>query len=145
MTEKRYCFVPETTKIVDIFNTNNQSIKNYVEFKDCKPDVSFKYNIDGFDKIKLFYIDGKETEYSTDDISYLNAKIKDSIRSIFSVHELAEFKLILEDENPRVEFTIFYDINGSECSKYKLGDLNQIKTILAHTYTYNAYKRYNLN
>lgn len=144
MTEKRYCFVPETTKIVGVFNTKNETLKNYAEFINCKPDVSFKYSIDNFDRIRLFYVNGKENAYSSDDFSYLNNKVKDSIRSIFSVKELAEFNLILEDENPRVEFTIFYDADGNECSRYKLGEINGTRTVLSHSYIYNIYKRYNL-
>lgn len=144
MTEKRYCFVPETTKVVSVFNTHNETLKNYAEFINCKPDVSFKISIDEFDKIKLFYVNGKENAYSTDDKDYLNIKVKNAIRAIFGVRELAEFNLILDDENPRAEFTIFYDIDGNECSKYNLGELNLTRTILAHTYVYNVYKRYNL-
>jgi hypothetical protein len=144
MTEKRYCFIPETTKTISVFNTHNESLKNYVDFNSCKADVSFKYIIDEFDKIKLFYIDGKENINASDDFSYLNSKIKDSIRAIFGISELAEFTLILEDENPRVEFTIFYDIDGNQCSRYKLSELNLDRTILSHSYTYNIYKRYNL-
>ena len=104
----------------------------------------FKYCIDEFDKVKLFYINGKSEAGAVDDFTYINAKVKDAIRGIFSINELAEFNLILEDDNPRVEFTIFYDINGNFCSKYKLEEYNSNRTILAHTYIYNIYKRYNL-
>ena len=62
MTEKRYCFVPETTKVVSVFNTHNETLKIYAEFINCNPDVSFKISIDEFDKIKLFYVNGKENE-----------------------------------------------------------------------------------
>lgn len=144
MTEKRYVFIPETTKVVSVFNAGNETVKNYVNFSDCKPEVSFRYAIDEFDKTKLFYLAGKENPYATDDESYFNAKAKDAIRAIFNVQELAEFTLFLNDDNPRVEFTIFFDINGNECSKYKLDDLIRSRTILAHSYVFNIYKRFNL-
>lgn len=143
MTEKRYVFIPETSKYIRIFNVKNESLIDYKNFSDLKPNVTFKYCIDEFDKIKLFYINGKSNPDSTDDFSYLNAKSKDSIKALFGVNELSEYELILDD-NPRVEFTIFYDINGECCSKYKLEEYNRNRTILAHTYTYNIYKRYNL-
>ena len=41
--------------------------------------------------------------------------------------------------------SIFYDVNGTPCSRYKLSEYNQNRSILAHTYVYNIYKRYNLN
>lgn len=144
MTEKRYVFIPEPSKFIKVFDSKNESLKNYINIDQARPDVMFKYCTDEFDKIKLFYINGKSPEHSIDDFSYLNAKAKDAIRSLFGINELAEFKLILEDENPRAEFTIFYDIHGNHCSVYKLGDLNKDRTILAHTYIYNIYKRYNL-
>jgi hypothetical protein len=144
MTEKRYVFIPETSKYIRVFNTKNESLASYSNLNDTKPDVMFKYCIDEFDKIKLFYIDGKSEEGAVDDFTYINAKVKDTIRGIFSINELAEFNLILEDDNPRVEFTIFYDISGNFCSKYKLEEYNSNRTILAHTYIYNIYKRYNL-
>jgi hypothetical protein len=144
MTEKRYVFIPETSKYIRVFNTKNKSLVSYSNLNDTKPDVMFKYCIDEFDKIKLFYINGKAEEGSTDDFIYLNAKAKEAIRSLFGINELAEFKLILEDDNPRAEFTIFYDIGGNFCSKYKLEEYNNNRTILAHTYIYNIYKRYNL-
>lgn len=144
MTEKRYVFIPESSKYIRVFNTKNESLASYSNFNDVKPDVMFKYCIDEFDKVKLFYINGKSEEGSTDDFTYLNGKAKDAIKGLFGISELAEFELILNDENPRVEFTIFYDIHGTHCSRYKLEEYNRERTILAHTYIYNIYKRYNL-
>lgn len=144
MTEKRYVFIPEPIKFISVYNTNNISLKNYVNFNETRPDTAFKISIDEFDKIKLFYINGKSEQGSTDDFAYLNNKAKDSIKSIFNVADLAEFKLILDEENPRVEFTLFYDIHGLACNKHKLEEYNKDRTILAHTYIYNIYKRYNL-
>ena len=145
MTEKRYVFIPETSKYIKVFNTNNSTLKGYINFNEVKPDVMFKYCIDEFDKIKLFYLNGKSDEHSTDDFTYLNAKSKGAIRAMFGISELAEYSLFLDDENPRVEFTIFYDVYGNPCSRYKLEELNRDRTILAHTYIYNIYKRFNLN
>ena len=145
MTEKRYVFIPEPTKFIRVYNTKNNTLENFIDFNQTKPDVSFKYMIDEIDKVKLFYISGKSEPGSEDDFSYLNAKIKDNIKSLFGINELAEFNVDLESDNPRVEFTIFYDVNGTFCSRYKLNEYNQNRTILAHTYSYNIYKRYNLH
>lgn len=145
MTEKRYVFLPEPSKFIKVFDARNASLKAFTTIDEAMPDVMFKYCIDEFDKVKLFYINGKSPELAIDDFSYLNAKCKDHIRSLFGVNELAEFKLILDDDNPRAEFTLFYDVNGNNCSVYKLGELNKDRTILAHTYIYNVYKRYNLS
>lgn len=145
MTEKRYVFIPEPTKHIRVFNTNNKSLSDFVDFNKVQADVTFKYSIDEFDKIKLFYINGKSEAGAIDDISYLTLKAKDSIKSLFGINELAEFHVNLNTENPNIEFTIFYDVNGTFCDRYKLNEYNKHKTILAHTYTYNIYKRYNLS
>jgi hypothetical protein len=145
MTEKRYVFIPEPTKYIKVYNANNNSLSNFTNFDETQPDVAFKYSIDEFDKIKLFYINGKNEPGSTDDVSYLNAKAKDSIKSLFGINELAEFNMDLDSENPSIVFTVFYDVNGIFCERYKLNEYNRYKTILAHTYTYNIYKRYNLS
>lgn len=144
MTEKRYVFIPEPTKHISVFNAKNSSLTNYTNFNQLKPDLSFKYNIDEFDKVKLFYINGRSEEGSIDDFSYLNSKTQTAIKSLFKVDELSEFELILDDENPRIEFTIFYDIHGLASNRYKLAEHNNDRTLLAHTYIYNIYKRYNL-
>ena len=83
MTEKRYVFIPEPTKHIRVFNTNNKSLSDFVDFNKVQADVTFKYSIDEFDKIKLFYINGKSEAGAIDDISYLNLKAKDSIKSLF--------------------------------------------------------------
>lgn len=141
MTEKRYCFVPETYKNISVYNAN--TIYNTILLNDIYPTTSFKYCIDDYDKIKLFYINGQEDKDATDNEEYFKYKTIAAIKAIFNVSELYDYKLFL-DENARVEFTLFYDKDGNNILLKDLITKNKFNTILAHRYTYNFYKRYDI-
>lgn len=133
MSEKRYCFIPDSHKEIKVLQDNKANVVS-----------SFKYCIDTLDKIKLFYIDSREATNSIDNEDFFKIKTISAIKSLFKVTELYNYKLFLE-ENARVEFSIFYDIDGNEVTQNKLAEvLSKRKTVLEHRYTYYFYKRYNL-
>lgn len=132
MSEKRYCFVPDTHKEIKVLQDSKANVVS-----------TFKYCIDTLDRIKLFYIDGREVANSMDDNDFFKIKTIAAIKSIFRVTELYNYNLVL-DENARVEFSIFFDVDGNEVTQNKLEEvLNKRKTVLEHRYTYHFYKRYN--
>jgi hypothetical protein len=132
MLEKRYCFVPDSHKEIKVLQDNKANVVS-----------TFKYCIDTLDRIKLFYVDGREAANSMDDENFFKIKTITAIKSIFKVTELYNYKLILE-KDARVEFSIFFDVDGNEVTQNKLADtLSKRKTVLEHRYTYHFFKRYN--
>lgn len=137
MSEKRYCFIPDSHKEIKVLQDNKANVVS-----------TFKYCIDTLDRIKLFYVDGREAANSMDDESFFKFKTITAIKSIFKVSELYNYKLILDKEKEfgpaRVEFSIFFDVDGNEVAQNKLDEvLSKRKTVLEHRYIYHIYKRYN--
>lgn len=143
MTEKKFCFIPAETKVIRIFNINNNSLQNYETITNTLPDVTIDYCIDSSDKIRYFFLSGKDSEYAENDEVYLKLESLKVVKNLFNINEIAEFNLILDD-NPRVEFTVFYTVQGIHCKKENLIAWNENEDIVAYTYTLNLYKRYNL-
>lgn len=128
MLEKKYCFVPESHKLIKVFQNNSTT-----------PIAEFKYCIDENDKIKLFYIEKKST--GGEDDSYFLAKTTTAIKALFKTSELIDYQLITKG-NSRIEFSIYYDVDGNQVYKSDLNEKLKRQTILEHRYTYNFYKRY---
>lgn len=130
MLEKKYCFVPESHKLIKVFQNNS-----------ITPIAEFKYCIDENDKIKLFYMERKSIPNSIDDVDYFRMKTVDMIKTLFRTTELVDYQLII-DNNPRIEFSIYYDVEGNQVYKSELNEKLKRSTVLEHRYTYNFYKRY---
>ncbi len=130
MLEKKYCFVPESHKLIRVFQNNS-----------VNPIAEFKYCIDENDKIKLFYVEKKSTPNSGEDIDYFRAKTVTAIKALFKTSEIVNYQLII-DNNPRIEFSIYYDVDGNQIYKSELNEKVKRYTILEHRYTYNFYKKY---
>ena len=130
MLEKKYCFVPESHKLIRIFQDNPAT-----------PLAEFKYCIDENDKIKLFYVEKKNIPNSIEDNEYFIAKTTTAIKALFKTTELVNYKLII-DNSPRVEFSIYYDADGNQVYKNELNEKVKLHTVLEHRYTYNFYKKY---
>lgn len=147
MSTKKYCFVPETYKKISVYNpgtinTSKNSLTT-LELLETSPSVSFKYCIDDYDKVRLFYLDGKQAPDTIEDEYYFTEKTIAAIKAIFKgVSELIGYKLIMDD-NPRLEFTVFLDVHGNFIPLQRMVLENKSKTIIGHTYTYNFFKRYN--
>ena len=47
-----------------------------------------------------------------------------------------------DEENARIEFTLFFDKDGNWIPISKLYEKNKFNTILGHRYVYAFYKRY---
>lgn len=139
MSTRKYCFIPEASKKIKVYNPG--TITDLKTIANVNPNVEFTYCIDEYDKIKMFYVGAKREEDTTDNIDYMIYKTKQAIKSIFNVSELEEYELFTS-ENPRVEFTIWYDVNGTHIPTVKLVEKNKYNTLLSHHYTYNFYKRY---
>lgn len=144
MSEKRYCFIPETYKVISVYNPGNIISLEALDNKNINPTVTFKYCIDDYDKVKMFFLNGQPEEGATDDIEYFKYKTIQSIKSIFRVAEIYDYVLVTEDKDSRFEFTVFYDANGTHIHTKDLVTKNKFNTILAHRYTYNFYKRYDV-
>lgn len=142
MTEKKFCFMPDETKMVRVFNVNNESLKNYTNIKSTSPDVIFNYCIDNNDKISYFFLNGKEDENALNDENYLKIESLNVIKNLFNTSEIADFDIFLDD-NPRIEFTVLYDTNGFLCKKSNLEEWNSRKTIIAYSYILTIYKIFN--
>ena len=147
MSSKKYCFIPETYKKISIYNpgTINTSKNSLTasELIGITPSTTFKYCIDDYDKIRLFYLDGKRVPNTIEDEYYFIEKTVTAIKSIFKgVTELIGYKLVMDD-NPRIEFSIFFDVDGNFVPLSKMIAENKSKTIVGHSYTYNFFKRYN--
>lgn len=139
MATKKYCFVPETYKSISIYNPG--SITDLKPIDEVTPDATFKYCIDNIDKIKLFYVSAKDEKCIMDNIDYIKYKTIQAIKSIFKVTELSNYKLSIEGES-KIEFTLWYDADGNNFNSEKLVEANKSKTLIAHQYIYNFYKRY---
>lgn len=139
MPIKKYCFIPETHKQIQVYNPG--TITDIKALETINPNVKFTYCIDEFDKIKLFYVGAKRENASETDEEYIRYKTLQSIKAIFNVPELYDYKLILDD-TPRVEFTVWYDTAGNHIPLLKLVEKNKHNTILSHRYTYNFYSQY---
>lgn len=139
MSTKKYCFIPETYKKIKVYNPG--TITDLKTISNVNPNVEFTYCIDEFDKIKMFYVGAKREEDSTDNIEYIKYKTLQSIKAIFNVSEVCDYELII-DEYPRVEFSVWYDVNGNHIHSLKLVEKNKYNTLLSHHYIYNFYKKY---
>lgn len=139
MSEKKYCCVPESYKDLIIYDAG--TITNLENFSEIKPSSSFKYCIDDYDKVKIFFFDRQSAEGSTDDENYLKYKIMQSVKSIFKVSEIYNFQLFLDSE-ARAVFTVFYDINGNHIHTNNIVEKNRLQTVVGHRYTFILYKRY---
>ena len=141
MSEKRYCFIPESHKTISIYNAN--VINDLSKLSSITPTFEFKYCIDDYDKIRMFFLEGHGETGAVDDRDYFDYKIVNQIKAIFKVPEINDYRLYLED-GARVEFTVYYDSNGNHVPSLKLVDKNRYNTILAHKYTYIFYRRYDV-
>jgi hypothetical protein len=145
MSEKKYCFVPRHEKFISVFNSNNESLKHFSNewendfLSATQADLFFKHCIDIEDKVKLFFVNGQNTNI-IDDYDYFRYKTLTAIKALFSQSEIVDYKLVMEESY--FTFTIIFDSDGNPCSKQKLGDLNKTKTIVAHTYVYDFYEKY---
>ena len=70
------------------------------------------------------------------------SRLLQSIKSIFKVDEIFDYQLFLEDD-ARIEFSIWYDVDGNHIHSLNLVEKNKANTLLKHQYRYNFYKRYN--
>lgn len=148
MSYKKYCFIPEQVKVIDVFNSLNPALDAYckssenLRFLDhVQGDVQFKICLEQSDKAKTFYIDGDNNVSGMSDYDYFRYKSLTAIKSLYSGNEIMSFNLYCDD-TPRLEFTVVYDAEGMPVSKAALSKENQYKTLVAHTYTFNFYKRY---
>ena len=142
MSEKRYCFIPEHNKDIAVYEAGTiPYFQSGEEIKNMTPSIKFKHCIDVHDKIKTFYIDTQNQDGSTDDENYFKYKTITAIKSFFGVSEIHDYKLIIDEES-RIEFTLFYDKDGTWIPISNLYEKNRNNTILAHTYVYGFYKRY---
>lgn len=139
MYDKHYCFIPETYKIISVYNPGSI---NSSSLTDAPPSTTFKYCIDDYDKARLFYISKQSDINSIDDEEYFKYKTIQYIKSIFKISELIDYKLFLEDD-ARVEFTALYDVNGNNILLKDAKNKNQSNTLIGHRYIYNFFKRYN--
>lgn len=139
MSTKKYCFIPETYKKIKVYNPG--TITDLKTISNVNPNVEFTYCIDEFDKVKMFYVGAKREEDTTDNIEYIKYKTLQAIKAIFNVSEICDYELIM-DKNPRIEFTVWYDVNGNHIHSLKLVEKNKYNTLLSHRYIYNFYKRY---
>lgn len=142
MSEKNYCCVPESYKELYIYDAGRIREISDLDVTKTKPSSQFKYCIDDYDKVKLFFFDRQESDGSTDDENYLTYKMMQYIKSIFKVNELYDFRLIT-DSDARAEFTVLYDVNGNHIHTTNVVNKNKTQTVVGHRYTYNLYKRYN--
>lgn len=147
MNYKKYCFIPEKTKIIGVFNSNNPSLKNYeavndiVFLRDTAPDIEFSISLDEKDKAIIFYVDGDNNITGMSDEDYFRYKTLNAIKVLFSENEIMGFNLTI-GENSHFSFTVVYDPDGNPISRNKLKDENKKKTLISHTYTYGFYKKY---
>lgn len=140
MSEKRYCFIPETYKVVDVYNTG--TIFDVNALNTISSAIKFKYCNDEYERAKMFFIEGRSSEHSEDDEEYFKYKTLQSIKALFRITDVFDYKIVM-DENARIEFTIFYDPDGVHIPTALVVEKNKRNTILAHRYTYIFYKRYN--
>lgn len=140
MSEKRYCFIPETYKIVNVYNTGN--ITDIKDLKSIIPAFKFKYCDVDYERAKMFFVQGHSSEHSEDTEEYFKYKTVQAIKALFKITDIYDYNIVM-DENARIEFTIFYDSYGNHISTADLVEKNKRNTVLAHRYTYIFYKRYN--
>ena len=140
MSEKRYCFIPEGHKDVNVYNAG--MILDVTSLKSIIPAITFKYCNDPYEKAKIFYVEGQSDEHATDEEEYFRYKTVQAIKSLFKVTDIYDYKLVT-DEHARLEFTLFYDADGNFIATKDIVEKNKRNTILAHRYTYIFYKRYN--
>ena len=140
MSEKRYCFIPESHKIVDVYNSG--SILDVSALKSIIPALKFNYCNDPYEKSKIFYVEGHADEHAKDTEEYFKYKTVTAIKSLFKVDDIYDYKLVM-GENARIEFTIFFDADGNHIATKNIVEKNKRNTVLAHRYTYIFYKRYN--
>lgn len=147
MNYKKYCFIPEKTKKIGIFNTGNLSLKNYeaandeLFLSDTKADIEFLVTLEQKDKAIIFYIDGDNNVPGMSDENYFRYKILNTIKVLFSENEIMGFNLVIGDDS-YFTFTIIFDPDGNPIRRNNLKDENRKKTLISHTYTYNFYKKY---
>lgn len=141
MSLKKYCFVAEKSKNVNVYSIS--TITSFNDLLNVNPNVSFKHLIDEYSKISLFYIGSKNIPNSIEDRNYFLEKTTTIIKSIFKVSELLNFKLITEGDSPRIEFSIIFDSEGNFVPRNDIKKVNEKRPILTHSYTYNFYKLYN--
>lgn len=140
MSTKKYCFVPEPSKNISVYNA--QTITDLKTIDNVNPNVKFRYCIDDYDKIKMFYIGPKSQSDGYEEEEYFRYKTLQSIKSIFKVDEIVDYEIFLDDD-ARIEFSIWYDVNGNHVHSLNLVEKNKSNTLLKHQYRYNFYKRYN--
>lgn len=139
MSEKRYCFIPESHKTISIYNAN--VINDLRNLAAITPTFTFKYSIDDYDKIRMFFLEGHGGSEEVETQDYFNYHIVNRIKTIFKISEINDYRLFLED-GARVEFTVYYDPDGNHIPNHKLVEKNRFNTVLAHRYTYIFYRRY---
>lgn len=145
MSEKMYCFIPESQKIIAVYDTGTiYDFDSSEEIKGITPNLIFRHCIDINDKAKIFYIDTQKIPGSIDEVNYFTHKTVTAIKSLFNVNEIHDYKLYMGDdeENARIEFTLFFDKDGNWIPISKLYEKNKFNTILGHRYVYAFYKRY---
>lgn len=140
MSEKRYCFIPETYKVVDVYNTG--TISDVKDLNSITSAIKFKYCNDEYERAKMFFIPGQSAEHSEDSEEYFRYKTVQSIKAIFRITDIHDYRLVM-GENARIEFTIFYDSYGNHIPTAEVVEKNKKNTVLAHRYTYIFYKRFN--
>lgn len=140
-----YCFIPEPQKIIAVYDAGTiYDFDSSEEIKGITPNLTFRHCIDINDKTKIFYIDTQKIPGSIDEVNYFTYKTITTIKTLFNVSELHDYKLYMGDneENARIEFTLFFDKDGNWIPISKLYEKNKFNTILGHHYVYAFYKRY---
>lgn len=145
MSEKMYCFIPECQKNIAVYTAGTiYDFQSSAEIKNITPNLTFRHCIDINDKIKIFYVDTQKNPDSIDEINYFTYKTISAIKAIFGVNEIHDYKIFMgeDNENARIEFTLFFDKDGNWIPLSKLYEKNKFNTVLAHHYVYAFYKRY---
>lgn len=132
---KNYCLVPENYKSIKVYNP--AKLLNFSDIANVKEDISFTHYIDSKDLATFFYIGKNETSF--DEITYLKAKISNSIKVIFNIFEI--LKLDVDIENSIAKVTLAYTADGSP---YNPAEANAFfkNTIVTHQYFFNIYEKW---